>query len=127
MRIKRDQRSRFKRASHVIAKQKPANTALQQRRLACSSDSVTDQKAPYYRWHVHFEKRQRRLHSHWPTGETILTAKKWMLWIEGSVVIPPAAHLVDFTTALATLFACYYVFNLEYQVEASATLEFVQR
>lgn len=60
-------------------------------------------------------------------GETILTAKKWMLSIEGRVVIPPAAHLVDFTTALAALFACYYVFNLEYQVEASTTLEFVQR
>ncbi|CAL8263268.1 unnamed protein product [Merluccius merluccius] len=60
-------------------------------------------------------------------GETILTAKKWMLSIEGRVVIPPAAHLVNFTTALAALFACFYVFNLEYQVEASTTLEFVQR
>ncbi|XP_042609274.1 uncharacterized protein LOC109074886 [Cyprinus carpio] len=60
-------------------------------------------------------------------GDTILTAKKWMLSIEGRVVIPPGAHMADFTTALATLFACYYVFNLEYQVEASTTLEFVQR
>ncbi|XP_048011373.1 uncharacterized protein LOC125263257 isoform X1 [Megalobrama amblycephala] len=60
-------------------------------------------------------------------GETILTAKKWMLSIEGRVVIPPGAHMADFTTALAALFACYYVFNLEYQVEASTTLEFVQR
>ncbi|XP_026122090.1 uncharacterized protein LOC113105164 [Carassius auratus] len=60
-------------------------------------------------------------------GETILTAKKWMLSIEGKVVIPPGAHMADFTTALAALFACYYVFNLEYQVEASTTLEFVQR
>ncbi|KAJ8381425.1 hypothetical protein SKAU_G00022030 [Synaphobranchus kaupii] len=64
-------------------------------------------------------------------GETILTAKRWMLSIEGRVVIPPAAHLADFTadftTALATLFACYYVFNVEYQVEACTTLEFVQR
>ncbi|KAK0149544.1 hypothetical protein N1851_009715 [Merluccius polli] len=50
-----------------------------------------------------------------------------MLSIEGRVVIPPAAHLVNFTTALAALFACFYVFNLEYQVEASTTLEFVQR
>ncbi|XP_026053218.1 uncharacterized protein LOC113039532 [Carassius auratus] len=60
-------------------------------------------------------------------GETILTAKKWMLSIEGRVVIPPGAHMADFTTAFAALFACYYVFNLEYQVEASTTLEFVQR
>ncbi|XP_068506225.1 uncharacterized protein [Syngnathus scovelli] len=60
-------------------------------------------------------------------GETILTAKKWMLSIERRVIIPPAAHLADFTTALATLFACYYVFNLEYQVEACTTLEFIQR
>ncbi|XP_030295267.1 uncharacterized protein LOC115595218 isoform X1 [Sparus aurata] len=59
-------------------------------------------------------------------GETILTANKWMLSIEGRVVIPPAARLADFTTALAAL-ACCYVFNLEYQVEASTTLEFVQR
>lgn len=50
-----------------------------------------------------------------------------MLSIEGRVVIPPGAHMADFTTALAALFACYYVFNLEYQVEASTTLEFVQR
>ncbi|KAM9819832.1 uncharacterized protein ACBT44_009465 [Syngnathus typhle] len=60
-------------------------------------------------------------------GETVLTAKKWMLSIEGRVIIPPAAHLPDFTIALATLFACYYVFNLEYQVEACTTLEFFQR
>ncbi|KAM8762282.1 uncharacterized protein AB9X84_007107 isoform 2-T2 [Acanthopagrus schlegelii] len=60
-------------------------------------------------------------------GETILSAQKWMLSIEGRVVIPTAAHLTDFTTALAALFACYYVFNLEYQVEANTTLEFVQR
>ncbi|KAM9771113.1 uncharacterized protein ACBT44_004586 isoform 1-T1 [Syngnathus typhle] len=60
-------------------------------------------------------------------GETVLTAKKWMLSIEGRVIIPPAAHLPDFTIALATLFACYYVFNLEYQVEACTTLEFIQR
>lgn len=57
-------------------------------------------------------------------GETILTSKKWMLSIEGRVVVPSA---VDFTTALAVLFACFYVFNIEYQVEASTTLEFVQR
>lgn len=60
-------------------------------------------------------------------GETILTANKWMLSIEGRVVIPPAACLADFTTALAALFTCYYVFNLENQVEASTKLEFVQR
>ncbi|KAG1940830.1 hypothetical protein F2P79_016386 [Pimephales promelas] len=41
------------------------------------------------------------------------TAKKWMLSIKGRVVTPPGAHMVDFTTALAALFACY-VFNLQY-------------
>ncbi len=55
------------------------------------------------------------------------SANKWMLSIEGRVVIPHSPPMSDFTTALAVLFASLYVFNIEYQVEAVTTLEFVQR
>ena len=33
----------------------------------------------------------------------------------------------DFFTAAAVMFAAYYVFNLEYAADTSATLEFIQR
>ena len=55
------------------------------------------------------------------------SANKWMLSIEGRVVIPLSPPMPDFTTALAVLFASFYVFNIEYEVEAVTTLEFVQR
>lgn len=56
------------------------------------------------------------------------SANKWMLSIEGRVVIPGIPdEIPDFTTALAVLFTSFYVFNIEYQVEAVTTLEFVQR
>ncbi|XP_058614377.1 uncharacterized protein LOC131528925 [Onychostoma macrolepis] len=57
-------------------------------------------------------------------GDT-LTSGHWMLTIEGEVVcegIQPS-----FMSGLATLFASYYIFNLEYQEEAACTLEFIQR
>ncbi|XP_076841673.1 uncharacterized protein LOC143485891 [Brachyhypopomus gauderio] len=60
-------------------------------------------------------------------GDTVLSAKNWMLSIEGQVVIPHLSPMPDFITALAVLFASFYVFNIEYQVEAATTLEFVQR
>ncbi|XP_054587146.1 sterile alpha motif domain-containing protein 3 [Nothobranchius furzeri] len=60
-------------------------------------------------------------------GDTMWSANKWMLSIEGRVVIPLLPPIPDFTTALAVLFASFYVFNIEYQVEAVTTLEFVQR
>ena len=55
------------------------------------------------------------------------SANKWMLSIEGHVVIPHSPPKQDFTTALAVLFASFYIFDIEYQVEAVTTLEFVQR
>ncbi|KAL6464370.1 hypothetical protein MHYP_G00266870 [Metynnis hypsauchen] len=56
-------------------------------------------------------------------GET-LTSVTWMLSIEGQVVLSPHPN---FVAGLATLFASFYNFNLEYQEEASCTLEFIQR
>ncbi|XDV33478.1 hypothetical protein PO909_003877 [Leuciscus waleckii] len=59
-------------------------------------------------------------------GESILGAKKWMLSIEGRVVLQ-LSDCSEFTSALAVLFASYYVFNMEYPEEAATTLEFIQR
>uniref|UniRef100_A0A9J8DLI9 Uncharacterized protein n=1 Tax=Cyprinus carpio carpio TaxID=630221 RepID=A0A9J8DLI9_CYPCA len=59
-------------------------------------------------------------------GESILGAKKWMLSIEGRVVLQ-LSDRSEFTSALAVLFASYYVFNMEYPAEAATTLEFIQR
>ncbi|KAI9536288.1 hypothetical protein NQZ68_034845 [Dissostichus eleginoides] len=60
-------------------------------------------------------------------GDTMWSANKWMLSIEGRVVIPLSPPMPDFTTALVVLFASFYVFNIEYEVEAVTMLEFVQR
>uniref|UniRef100_A0A3B3QPE7 Uncharacterized protein n=1 Tax=Paramormyrops kingsleyae TaxID=1676925 RepID=A0A3B3QPE7_9TELE len=51
---------------------------------------------------------------------------KWMLSIEGRVVLRMSDHS-DFTSALAVLFGSFYVFNIEYPEEAATTLEFIQR
>ncbi|XP_067291128.1 uncharacterized protein [Pseudorasbora parva] len=59
-------------------------------------------------------------------GESVFIAKKWMLTMEGRVIIEPQ-ELTDFQSALAILFGCYYVFNVQYQEEAMNTLEFIQR
>ncbi|XP_052429411.1 uncharacterized protein LOC127970748 isoform X2 [Carassius gibelio] len=93
----------------------------------CPISSISPISAWVNSFEVPWNKVRLTLRRAVDAGETILTAKKWMLSIEGKVLIPPGAHMADFTTALAALFACYYVFNLEYQVEASTTLEFVQR
>ncbi|KAK9952664.1 hypothetical protein ABG768_018478 [Culter alburnus] len=53
--------------------------------------------------------------------------KKWMLCVEGKVVIQSVNPQDDFTSALAVFFASFYIFNLEYQAEAASTLEFIQR
>ncbi len=52
-------------------------------------------------------------------------AVRWMISLEGRVICECVQS--SFLTALATLFAVYYVFNLQYQEEASCTLEFLQR
>ncbi|XP_076864064.1 uncharacterized protein LOC143516400 [Brachyhypopomus gauderio] len=56
-------------------------------------------------------------------GET-LTSVTWVMSIEGQVVL--SLH-PNFVAGLANLFATFYNFNLEYQEEASCTLEFIQR
>uniref|UniRef100_A0A8C2BC44 Uncharacterized protein n=1 Tax=Cyprinus carpio TaxID=7962 RepID=A0A8C2BC44_CYPCA len=60
------------------------------------------------------------------TGDSVFIAKKWMLTMEGRVIMEQP-ELTDFQSALAILFGCYYVFNVQYQEEAMNTLEFIQR
>uniref|UniRef100_A0A8D0CSK2 Uncharacterized protein n=1 Tax=Sander lucioperca TaxID=283035 RepID=A0A8D0CSK2_SANLU len=57
-------------------------------------------------------------------GDTILGATRWMLSIEGRVILRSDA---DFPAALAVFFGSFYVFNIEYPEEAATSLEFVQR
>ncbi|XP_019897094.2 uncharacterized protein zgc:113210 isoform X2 [Esox lucius] len=59
-------------------------------------------------------------------GSSLLDSSKWMVSIEGRVVCV-LDRQSDFGTALSVLFGCFYVFNLEYQETASATLELIQR
>ncbi|KAL7880707.1 hypothetical protein SRHO_G00029610 [Serrasalmus rhombeus] len=54
-----------------------------------------------------------------------LSGQKWMVGIEGQVVCEVVQPI--FSSGLATLFACYYNFNLQYQEAAACTLEFIQR
>lgn len=57
------------------------------------------------------------------TGQ--VTIGRWMVTLGGRVIsegITPS-----FLTGLATVFAIYYIFNLQYQEEAACTLEFIQR
>lgn len=56
---------------------------------------------------------------------TELVIQGWMISLEGQVICE--GILPAFLTGLAALFASYYVFNLQYQEEASCTLEFIQR
>ncbi|KAG2470476.1 TRPM7 protein, partial [Polypterus senegalus] len=56
--------------------------------------------------------------------DDMMKPKAWMLSIEGQVVMGPH-H--DFVNGIATIFASYYNFNLQYPEDASSTLEFIQR
>ncbi|KAK0149371.1 hypothetical protein N1851_005236 [Merluccius polli] len=58
-------------------------------------------------------------------GDSVLEAKKWMLVMEGNVLIQ-SDDLPD-SSATAVLMACYFVFNIENQEEAASILEFIQR
>lgn len=58
-------------------------------------------------------------------GDSVLHTKRWMRTMEGIVLIHPE-ELPDFPSSLAVFFACYYVFNVQYQEEAATTLEFIQ-
>lgn len=55
-----------------------------------------------------------------------MKASRWMLSIEDGVImtLDGSANFID---AFVMLFACYYVFNVEYQEAAACTLELVQR
>ncbi|XP_051742073.1 uncharacterized protein LOC127508314 isoform X2 [Ctenopharyngodon idella] len=59
-------------------------------------------------------------------GDTLLTSSKWFISIEGRVTHSIDDQL-DFAAALSVFFGCFYVFNIEYQESASATLELIQR
>ncbi|KAM4608535.1 uncharacterized protein ACJ7VT_014482 isoform 2-T2 [Polymixia lowei] len=59
-------------------------------------------------------------------GHSIMTASRWMLSVEGSVVVTLDSS-DSFAMALALLFSTYYIFNMEYQEAAACTLELVQR
>ncbi|XP_072555792.1 uncharacterized protein [Paramormyrops kingsleyae] len=54
----------------------------------------------------------------------MLKPSAWMLAVEGQVVMGPHEAIVN---GIAVLFASYYNFNIQYPVEASSTLEFIQR
>ncbi|KAL7848176.1 hypothetical protein AOLI_G00228940 [Acnodon oligacanthus] len=58
-------------------------------------------------------------------GNQPMTNCQWMISIEGHVVCEGTQP--TFASGLAALFAVFYVFNLQYQDEASKTLEFIQR
>uniref|UniRef100_A0A8C2FGN5 Uncharacterized protein n=1 Tax=Cyprinus carpio TaxID=7962 RepID=A0A8C2FGN5_CYPCA len=59
-------------------------------------------------------------------GHSIMTASKWMLSIEGNIILTLDSS-DTFITAFAVIFASYYIFNIEYQESAACTLELVQR
>ncbi|XP_026115524.1 uncharacterized protein LOC113094085 isoform X2 [Carassius auratus] len=66
----------------------------------------------------------RKLLCSWKNQGQSLSNQLWMLSLEGQIVCEGAQP--NFITGLAALFASYN-FNLQYQEEASCTLEFVQR
>ncbi|XP_029572041.1 uncharacterized protein LOC115164062 [Salmo trutta] len=53
-----------------------------------------------------------------------MTAAQWMISMEKAVMM--SVHS-NFVAVLAAFFASFYTFNLQYQEEASHTLEFIQR
>nr|XP_055037195.1 uncharacterized protein LOC129424521 [Misgurnus anguillicaudatus] len=59
-------------------------------------------------------------------GNSLLTSSKWFISIEGRVSHSIDSQL-DFGAALAVFFGCFYVFNIEYEESAIATLELIQR
>ncbi|XP_060787995.1 uncharacterized protein LOC132893164 [Neoarius graeffei] len=59
-------------------------------------------------------------------GNTFLSVTKWMVSIDGRVAYVLEEHL-GFADALSVFFGCFYVFNIEYQEPACATLELIQR
>ncbi|CAL8249771.1 unnamed protein product [Boreogadus saida] len=54
----------------------------------------------------------------------VLTSRRWMLSVEGQVVVSPHP---GFVAGVAALLSAYYALNLVFQEGASCTLEFIQR
>ncbi|XP_061925533.1 uncharacterized protein si:dkey-15h8.17 isoform X2 [Entelurus aequoreus] len=54
----------------------------------------------------------------------VLKPSAWMLCVDRRVVMGPHSN---FLHGVASVFASYYIFNLEYPVDGSCTLEFIQR
>ena len=59
-------------------------------------------------------------------GGTIETCEDWMVAVEQKIVCR-SNESYSVLTGLTVLFSLYFVFNLKYQPEAEATLEFMQR
>ncbi|CAI9733695.1 Hypothetical predicted protein [Octopus vulgaris] len=57
-------------------------------------------------------------------GDSLLNSCKFLLCVDGTVV---NEQITSFVTGLCMMFASYYCFNICYNQEAPATLEFVQR
>jgi len=58
--------------------------------------------------------------------ETLEKAQHWMITVENRVACI-AHESRTLLTGMTALVALYFVFNLKYQSEAEATLEFIQR
>ena len=62
------------------------------------------------------------------SGESLQSVEQWLISVEKRVVyVAQEVECRTLMTGLAALFAVYFVFNLKYQPEAEATLEFIQR
>ncbi|KAJ8339841.1 hypothetical protein SKAU_G00344740 [Synaphobranchus kaupii] len=59
-------------------------------------------------------------------GRHLMSATRWMVSVEGKVVFDLDRD-DNFADALSVFFGSFYVFNLEYQEAACATLELIQR
>jgi hypothetical protein len=57
------------------------------------------------------------------SGESSISATQFALLVDKRVV----GRYNNYLTALSMLFSIYYMLNIEYPVEASCTLEFIQR
>jgi hypothetical protein len=61
------------------------------------------------------------------TGTSPIQGKAYAVSFDGKVAISIHPTSANFVTGLSVLFASYYVFNIEYEANASLTLEFIQR
>ncbi|XP_046364951.1 uncharacterized protein LOC124141095 isoform X2 [Haliotis rufescens] len=56
-------------------------------------------------------------------GDSVLAGKSYMVMCDRQILIPRCHSFMD---SFSALFASYYIFNLQYQTGAAATLEFIQ-